>query len=160
MSQYLLKCLIGASICHLLTVLFPQYPFYWSSISVLLVFSVEHKNHLAFDRMKANLLGSAAAFLVFFIPMSDFMQLLAGVVIVVLIGFALKLVNAMRSALAALVIVLVREEQEKNFVAAMERISCVVVGCVVALIVTILFHYGNRRYLKYKRNKLYRANLR
>lgn len=154
MSQYLAKCLIGASICQLLASAFTSYPFYWSIISVLLVFSVEHKNHLAFDRMKANILGSAAAFIVFFLPLNDFLLLMIGVVIVVLVGFALKLVNAMRSALAALVIVLVKEEQEKSFTAAMERVGCVVIGCIVALVVTIAFHYGNKRYIKYKRRKI------
>lgn len=151
--QYLLKCLAGGSLCHLLQVLFPQFPFYWSVISVLLVFSVEHRNHLAFDRMKANLLGSTVACAVFFLPLGDFWVLMLGTILVVILGFYFKLDNAMRSGLAALVIVLVKEETENSWEAAMQRVACVVVGCIVAVIVTILFFYINKRIHRYRLRK-------
>jgi hypothetical protein len=38
--SYLLKCLIGVKICYALYVDIPQYPFYWSIVSVALALSL------------------------------------------------------------------------------------------------------------------------
>jgi len=46
--------------------------------------------------------------------------------------------HTLRSALAALVIVTIQEELEKHWYLALERVICVVAGCLVALMVTML----------------------
>jgi hypothetical protein len=68
--QYILKSIIGTSVCYDLFIRFPNYPFYWSMMSVALVFTVENENELAYDRMKANILGSTIGLILYFIPLA------------------------------------------------------------------------------------------
>jgi hypothetical protein len=74
---YIMECIIGLCICYTLYKVFPQHQFYWSMVSVLLVIAPDGKNsnRLAFDRMKANVLGSGAPKLklieYFGIPITD-----------------------------------------------------------------------------------------
>ena len=58
--QYILKCLIGSSVCYALYRLFPEHQFQWSIISLLLVIAPEEKDSfkLSLDRMKANIIGA------------------------------------------------------------------------------------------------------
>jgi uncharacterized membrane protein YgaE (UPF0421/DUF939 family) len=52
---------------------------------------------------------------------------------------------AMRSALAAVIIVLPNERRTSQWYIPLERVVCVVVGCVVALLVTVCFTLMERR---------------
>lgn len=142
--QYILKCMIGVSVCYALYVNFPSFPFYWSMISVAIVFSVEHSNNLAYDRMKANILGSVAGFGLYFIPANNLVLILLGIIVVISLGTLFKLGNAIRTALAALIIVIVKQGIEKEWWVALSRVICVVVGCVVALIITLGFTYYDK----------------
>ncbi len=151
--QYILKCMIGVSICYALYINFPNFPFYWSIISVAIVFSVEHKNNLAYDRMKANILGSVAGFGLYFIPLNNLLLILLGIILVITLGTIFKLGNAIRTALAALIIVVVKQGIEKEWWIALTRVICVVVGCVVALIITLGFNYFEIYKAKYKNDR-------
>ena len=73
-------------------------------ISVVLVIAPDSKNsnQLAFDRMKANILGSSIGLICI------------GVILNIIIGTFLKLHTAMRSSLAALVIVMIHEAQQNS----------------------------------------------
>ncbi|MBB6502976.1 FUSC family protein [Pedobacter cryoconitis] len=139
MFQYMLKCLIGAAICYGLYVGIPQYPFYWSLVSLVVVITPEHKNDLAYDRMKANVLGSVTGLALYFIPVNNLLLILAGIILVIYLGTVLNLQNAIRTALAALVIVLIQEETVKDWTVAFERVVCVITGCLIALLITIVF---------------------
>jgi len=70
--------------------------------------------------------------------MSYLLMLCVGVVMTICIGIAFKVTHTLRSALAALVIVTIQEELEKHWYIALERVICVVAGCLVALMVTML----------------------
>ncbi len=152
--RYLLLCVIGSSICYLLYTLFPAYPFQWSIISVLIVLAPEKKDarKLALDRIKANVIGSVTGLLSFLIHTPDIMSLGCSVVATVLICTWVKLGNASRSALAALAIVLILEKERNTFDAALERMGCVIAGCIVALIITSVFqsHRWKHKRGKYK----------
>jgi len=138
---YILKCIIGAAACYLLYILFPDHQFYWSIISVLLVLAPDHHDtvRLSLARMKANIIGAAvglAAFLLFPICLP---VLCASVVVTILVCTFIRLGNATRSALAALIIVLIQQGEESSPRSAYERMICVVAGCLIALIINALF---------------------
>jgi len=46
--------------------------------------------------------------------------------------------GTLRSALAALIIVTLQVEQTRHWYIALERVICVVTGCVVALLITVI----------------------
>ncbi|MDN5627353.1 MAG: FUSC family protein [Weeksellaceae bacterium] len=136
---YLVKCVIGAAICYLFYAFLPQYPVYWAIISVVIVFSPDNNKKLAYDRIKSNLLGASIGLVLFFIPLPSIMVICCGVALTILVGIALKLDNTLRTALAALVIVLIQENQEHDWMVPIERVVCVCIGCFIALIITFVF---------------------
>lgn len=136
---YLIKCVIGAVICYSIYYFLPQYPVYWAVVSVVLVFSPENNSQLAYDRIKSNFLGAGVGLLLYFIPLHTIALLGIGVALTIWFGIALKLDKTLRSALAALVIVLVEESAKRDWLIAIERVICVCLGCLVAMIITYVF---------------------
>lgn len=139
-SLYLLKCIIGIIICYILYKEVPAYPFYWSMVSVVITISPDNSNKLAYDRIIANMLGCGVALCLYPIHVSSMIILCAGVAITIIAGTLLRITAVLRSALAALVIVIVTEESHREWLVALERVGCVVVGCTVALGLTLLFN--------------------
>lgn len=119
---------------------FPQYPFYWALVSVVVSLSPDRTNKLAFDRMKANMIGCTAGIALYPLHLPSLVILCLGVILTIVIGIALRMTNTLKTALAALVIINIQEQQEKHWYIALERVSCVVIGCLVALGVTLLFN--------------------
>jgi hypothetical protein len=60
------------------------------------------------------------------------------VLLTISIGFAAKLTGALRPALAALIIVTINEQKQGRWL-PVERVVCVVAGCLVALLISLLF---------------------
>lgn len=137
---YILKCITGIIICYFLYKEFPQYPFYWAIVSVAITVSPDSSNKLAYDRIIANCLGCAVALCLYPIHTSALFLLSIGVAITILIGTSLKLTNVLRSAIAALVIVIINEEEHRSYIIALERVGCVIAGCAVALALTLIFN--------------------
>ena len=75
---YLIKCVIGAAICYLFYIFLPQYPVYWALISVVIVFSPDNSNKLAYDRIKSNLLGASIGMILFLIPIPNILLICIG----------------------------------------------------------------------------------
>jgi uncharacterized membrane protein YgaE (UPF0421/DUF939 family) len=140
---YIVECLIGFSAGFALYKYFPQHQFFWSMISVLLVLAPGNLNSrkLAFDRMKANTLGSLTGLLVFLLPLPEFISIGLGIVIVISAGYLFKLDTAVRSALAALIIVTVHGIGGATWNVAVERMICVITGCIIGLVITIMFDF-------------------
>ncbi len=136
---YVVKCTIGAAICYWLYEAFPQYPLFWSVISVVLVVSPENDQKLAYLRIEGNLLGSAIGLMVYFLPFPNIILLCLGVSITTILGTLLKLKTSMRTAVAATIIVLFQEQMANNWRVALQRVGCVVVGCAVGFIITFIF---------------------
>jgi len=145
---YALKCTLGAAICYLLYYEFPKVPFFWSIISVVLVISIENDNRLPFLRIKANLVGAVIGILLFFIPMPIMLSICAGVFLTVVTGVFLKLGVSTRTAMAAMLIVLVQEREAHSWLVAIERVACVAAGCFVGLLITLAFNNIENRTLK------------
>jgi uncharacterized membrane protein YgaE (UPF0421/DUF939 family) len=113
-------------------------------ISVLLVIAPDSKNsnQLALDRMKANILGSSIGLLLFLIHWPNLFLICIGVILNIIIATVLKLHTAMRSSLAAFVIVMVHEAQQNStWHIALERMGCVMVGCIIGLLITLTFNF-------------------
>ncbi|MDB5115680.1 MAG: hypothetical protein JWQ79_1172 [Mucilaginibacter sp.] len=140
---YILECILGLCICYTLYKCFPQHQFYWSMISVVLVIAPNSKdsNQLAFDRIKANILGSSVGLLLFLIRIPNLFLICIGVMLTIVIGIFLKLNSALRSALSALVIVMIHEEgKSSTWHIALERMGCVIIGCIIGLLITLAFN--------------------
>jgi uncharacterized membrane protein YgaE (UPF0421/DUF939 family) len=137
---YIVKCLIGVIICYVLYVLLPQYPLYWAIVSVVLALSEDNSNQQAYNRIKANILGCTVGLCIYPLQWPNLLILCIGVALTIYIGIALNFKDTLRSALAAFIIVTIQVEQGKHWFIALERMMCVVTGCVVALLITLLFH--------------------
>lgn len=136
---YATRCIIGVVICYVLFLYFPQLPFQWSVVSVVVAISPDNSLALAFDRMKANLLGCAIGLILFFIHLPNLLMLCIGVVLVIVTGLYFKLQGSIRSALAAIVVLMVDSHHAHDWKLAMGRLGCVIIGCLIALLVTIGF---------------------
>lgn len=143
--SYLAKSLIGTAGCYLVVTALPQYPVYWSIVSLLLVLAPDHGEsmRLALDRMKANLAGAAVGLAALLIAPPSLLQVCLAVVATILLCEALTLERASRSALAALIIVMMTGN--RNWTTALERVVCVVFGCLVAIALTWIFSALGRR---------------
>jgi uncharacterized membrane protein YgaE (UPF0421/DUF939 family) len=140
---YIAECIIGICICYSMYTYFPQHQFYWSMVSVVLVIAPDGKNsnQLAFDRMKANTLGSSIGLLLFLANHPNLFLICIGVTLTIVTGIFLKLNTAMRSSLSSLVIVMIHEAQQNStWHIAFERMGCVMFGCIVGLLITITFN--------------------
>jgi len=138
---YLAKCIIGVIICYILYKAVPQYPFYWSVISVALATSQDNSNTQAYDRIKANILGCAVGICLYPIQLPELLLLCIGIAVTILLGIFLQINSTIRSALAALIIITLQVEQTKHWYIALERVVCVVAGCLIALFITLLFNW-------------------
>jgi len=138
---YITKCLIGLLITYTIYITFPQHQFFWSVISVLLAFSPDDKDakKVAYDRMKANILGSTVGMGLFLLHFPNLFIMGLGVVATIAIATLLNIQSTTRSALAAVVIVLLYEQENASWHMALERMICVIIGCLIALLLTLLF---------------------
>ena len=137
---YVIKCVAGITVCYFLYREFPHYPFYWSIVSVAITVSPDSSNKLAYDRITANCLGCAISLALYPIHAPALVLLCVGVGITILVGTALNLTNVLRTAIAALVIVIITEQEHRSYLIALERVACVITGCAVALAVTLIFN--------------------
>lgn len=140
-ALYATRCIIGVVICYVLFLYFPQLPFQWSVVSVVVAISPDNSPLLALDRMKANLLGCAIGFGLFFINEPNLLMLCIGIILVIVSGLYFQLQGSIRSALAAIVVLMVDSAHEHDWKLALGRLTCVIVGCLIALLVTIGFNW-------------------
>ena len=135
---YVAKLIVGVIVCYILYKSFPQYPFYWSLVSVVLAISIDNNNNQAYDRIKANTLGCAVGICLYPLDLPELLIICIGVIIIIFLGIGFKIIGTLRSALSSLIIVTLQVEQTKHWYIALERVGCVVTGCVVALLITVI----------------------
>jgi uncharacterized membrane protein YccC len=138
---YIVKCLLGVIICYVLYQAIPQYPFYWSLVSVALAISIDSTNNQAYDRIKANTLGCAVGIALYPIQLPELALICIGITVTIFLGIGFKISGTIRSALAALIIITLQVEQTKHWYIALQRVVCVVAGCLVALLITVVFNW-------------------
>jgi uncharacterized membrane protein YgaE (UPF0421/DUF939 family) len=142
---YIIKCLTGILICYSLYRYIPQYPFYWAMVSVSISLSMDNSTVQVYNFMKSNVLGCAVGITLYPLHLPVFLILSIGVILTICIGIALNITETIRSALVSLGIVIVREEQEKHWFIALERVTCIIAGCLVGLLVTVFFSFIMQR---------------
>src|SRR5579859_242651 len=140
---YIAKCVSGVLLCSLLSLFFHQWIDYsWSLISVVLVLSPEGTDavELAMTRIKANLVGAAVGVILLFSQVPGPWNIALGAALALFICDRLKLSAAARSTLAAVIIILLHHEGSNLWSSALSRVSAVITGCVLGLVITYLFH--------------------
>jgi uncharacterized membrane protein YgaE (UPF0421/DUF939 family) len=142
-APYIFKCLVGATLCYFLYIRFPQYPFFWAIISVVLAVPTDNSNRTAFDYLKSNFLGCAVGLGLSLFHLPELVALCLGVGLTIVIGIGVKLTAPLRPALAAIVVVTITEQKQGQWV-PVERVACVATGCVVALLVSLLVNLAVR----------------
>ena len=137
---YSVRCIIGFVIGYTLYTNIPQYEGYWTLLSILLVLTPEDKDarRLAIERMKANLIGSAVALVLFLLHKPNLGLIIVGVLSIILICYLFNLLNVARTAMATLIIVLIYEQEQTSWLGAVERFVCVVSGCLIGLGITLV----------------------
>jgi uncharacterized membrane protein YgaE (UPF0421/DUF939 family) len=130
---------------------FPEYELYWTIISILLVISPEEKDSrkLSVDRFKSNLIGSSVGLVCFLLPTPEVVMMVAGIALSIVICHLFNLMSVARTAVVALIIVLIHEQATMTYWAALERFLSVTLGCLIGLYVTVL----TSNVIKYLRKK-------
>jgi len=127
----------------------------WCLISVILVLSPDGKDSLplAFTRIKANFVGASVGLLCLLISPNNMWILSAALTITLALCYFFKFDTAMRSALAATVIIMLHEEGKHLWDTALERVIAVMAGCVLGLLITFAFHFNIKSAVKKKQEQ-------
>lgn len=146
---YAAKCAAGILLCAPIHIFLNQWVDYtWSLISVVLVLSPEGKDalDLALTRIKANFVGAGTGILILLIQVPSPWNLMLGAIISLFLCDRLKLNAGARSTLAAMIIILLHQQdnpQPQNvhvWDSALSRVVAVVSGCLLGLLITYVFH--------------------
>lgn len=142
---YSAKCVTGCLSIFIIASLINYKDFGWALISVMLVLSADGKDSvpLAITRIKANVIGAAVGVLCLLISPTNMWILSIALVITLSLCYWLKLDAGIRSALAATIIIMLHQEGTHIWDTAAERISAVLAGCILGLLITFVFHFKN-----------------
>jgi uncharacterized membrane protein YccC len=136
---YVFRCIIGFLIGYILMHKFPEFDLFWTLISIILVISPEEHQakQLTIDRFKSNFIGSLSGLAVFFLPIDDLYKILVGIIFTCIFCKIFSLLNVARSAIVALLIILI-EHKDDDLLAPIARFTSVAVGCFIGLGVTLV----------------------
>jgi uncharacterized membrane protein YgaE (UPF0421/DUF939 family) len=142
---YIAKCVTGCIAVFLLSRLFNYSDISWCIISVMLVLTPDSTEAvpLVLTRIKANLIAGASSLLCLIIFPANAFTIILAIVITILGCFKFKVMTGSRSAIAAVIIIMLHDietNQTDFWSITIARIVSVVVGCAIGLIVTLLFH--------------------
>lgn len=116
----------------------------------MLVLSADGKDSvsLALTRIKANIAGVSVGALFLLVASTNMWILSAALVTTLGLCYLFKLDAGIRSALAATIIIMLHQEGRHVWDTALERIIAVLAGCVIALIITFIFHFKTKPVLQ------------
>ena len=135
---FMIKGILGLGICYYLYLIFPDYPFDWAMVSVVLTLSFDNSKKFAVERIISNILGCMIGLGLFPVPLPRVLLLVIGVILVIQAVLLMKLEEMVRQALAAFVIVMLREENSQLWFIPLHRVITVIAGCLVALLLTLI----------------------
>ncbi|RTL60430.1 MAG: hypothetical protein EKK37_06240 [Sphingobacteriales bacterium] len=143
---YAAKCATGVLVVFFISSFIHYTDIGWCLISVMLVLSADGKDSvsLAFTRIKANVVGVSIGVLFLFIASTNVWILSAALVATLGLCYIFKLDAGIRSALAATIIIMLHQEGKHVWDTALERIIAVLAGCIIALIITFIFHFKTK----------------
>lgn len=139
---YIAKCIAGVFIAFLIAKLFHYNDYIWCLISIILVLSPDAEDAIpqATNRIKANLVGAAAGIIMLLFHVTPEITVGGSVIITILICYLTKLETSTRTALAATIIVTIHENGKYVWNVALERVIAVVAGCIIGILITLIFH--------------------
>jgi uncharacterized membrane protein YccC len=139
---YITKCVAAVSLIYFLSSLFHYSDIGWCLISAVLVLSPNAKEALpvALTRIAANLVGSASILLCLLGGLPNVVTLSLAYCLAITAYFLFHLMNASRTALAAVTIIMLHPTEAHLWDNSLERVLSVVTGCIGALIITLAFH--------------------
>jgi uncharacterized membrane protein YccC len=140
--EYNLKCLVGVGVGYLLYKAFPEEggQLLWLLLSILLSITHDNSSKVAYDRMKGNVVGSLIGLFAYFLhDPPNLLTISVGVAATITVCWLLRLVDVTRTALVALVIVVLYEEAHSSWAGAVYRMLSVVVGCFIGLVINFVF---------------------
>ena len=142
LSIYIGKVICGILLSYLIARSFTIFDFGWVVISTFLVLSPEGKDavDLALIRIKANFVGAGTGLILLAFNLPMLLAICIGSAVSLILCDLLKLSLGAKSTLAAVVIVLINYDQNSFWNTPIHRVSSVIVGCILALIITYLFH--------------------
>jgi len=139
---YALKCVSAAGIVFLLAAAFGQAQVTWCLVSVVLVLSPDSRETvpLTLSRVGANLVGGACSLVGLIFGLPDALAVCLTYVLAIGVCAAVGLTASSRVALAAVTILMLQHRVDVPLrQSVLERVVAVVVGCAVALLVTVAF---------------------
>jgi uncharacterized membrane protein YccC len=143
---YMIKCITGGIFVYILSLIFNYPDISWCLISVMLVITPDHKEAipLAKIRIKANVIGSLAGLLCLVFGTWTITTLCLALVLTIVFCYIFKAMAGCRSALAAVIIVMLHQNQINYHMwsTALQRSLAVTAGCVIGLIITYVYHRG------------------
>lgn len=136
---YMFRCLLGFLIGYSLMLSFPQYDLFWTMISIAMVISPDENDarRMTIERVKSNFIGSLSCLIVYFLPVLTLYKVLIAIVLTILICKYFKLMEVSRSAIVAVLIILV-ETHPHIGLSPINRFLAVALGCVIGLIITLV----------------------
>ncbi|SFC83884.1 Fusaric acid resistance protein-like [Flexibacter flexilis DSM 6793] len=139
---YLMRCLLGFLIGYGLMLSFPQYDFFWTMISIVMVISPDETDarRMTIERVKSNFIGSLSCLIVYFLPVLTVYKVLIAIVLTVLICKHFKMMEVARSAIVAVLIILV-ETHPHIGLSPVNRFLAVALGCIIGLLITLITSY-------------------
>jgi uncharacterized membrane protein YgaE (UPF0421/DUF939 family) len=140
------KCVTATLIVFLLSTLFNYHDIGWCLISVILVLSPDGKDalSLAITRIKANLVGASVGLVCLLFSPANMFTISIALTITLSLCYFFKFDAAVRSALAATIIIMLHEEGKHLWDTAIERVIAVLAGCILGLVITYVFHFKSR----------------
>jgi uncharacterized membrane protein YgaE (UPF0421/DUF939 family) len=142
LAIYIGKVLSGVLLSFAIAQLFPVFDFGWIIISTFLVLSPEGKDavDMAIIRIKANFVGAGTGLILLAFHLPLLVCICIGTVVSMILCDLLQLSLGAKSTLAAVVIVVMNNDQNHFWSSPFHRVSSVIIGCILALIITFLFH--------------------
>lgn len=137
------KCVTGCLAVFIIASFLHYTDIGWALISVMLVLSADGKDSvpLAITRIKANIIGASVGVLCLLISPTNMWIMSMGLFTTLSLCYLFKLDAGIRSALAATIIIMLHDEGRHIWDTAIERIIAVLTGCILALLITFIFHF-------------------
>ncbi|HEY2827926.1 MAG TPA: FUSC family protein, partial [Pirellulales bacterium] len=137
---YMAKCITAVVIVFALGTWLQYQEIIWPLVSAILVLTPDSQEAvpLAAIRIGANLIASATSLLFMLVGAANVITLSAALSLTIALCWLCRLMAGSRSALAAVVIIMLHEPGAHPWDAAVERAASVVAGCLLGLVITFV----------------------
>ena len=140
-TVYIVECIIGVCIGLTIYKIFPVVGG-WCLFSIVLVLTPDRKDaiSIAINRIKANVLGAAIGLILYYFSPINIAMICGGITVGMVCCEFLSLQSATRATTVAILIITTHEPGPNFWNIAMERAIGVIIGCLIGVALTFLFH--------------------